>query len=149
MISFQEEPFSLAYEDASKLLSKHWEELAVNKDERPLNVDTEGYLKAEEAGMLKVLTLRDNGNLIGYSTFFIRGNLHYKTWINAVCDIYYVDPNYRKYGLGLAFFKDIVVYLKKMQVNSIYVHDKLSHSHSELFQALGFKAIEQTYEKVI
>lgn len=149
MISFQEETFLKAYEDASKLLTSHWEELAVNKDERPLDVDINGYLKAEEANMLKVYTLRDDGNLIGYATFFVRENLHYKTWIVATCDIYYVDPSYRKYGVGFKFFNDIVSELLKMNVRSIYVHDKLSHSHAELFQALGFKAIEQTYEKVI
>jgi len=145
-----QETFVQVFADAQELLEKHWDELAVNKAERPLDIDVDRYRQLDVLGLLKVFTLRDENNkLAGYATFMVMPNLHYKTWVCATCDVYYVDPACRKNGWGKFFFEFIKEQLKLYRVNSIYVHDKLSHSHSHLFKALGFKPIEQTYELVI
>lgn len=149
MITVNEEPFDKLLQELKPMLDKHWEELAVNKEERPLDVDYERYSRLSQEGLLKILTLRKDGVLVGYASFIVSSNLHYKGWVNAVCDVYYVLPEVRKEGLGTSFFKEIVQWLKFHKVNSIYVHDKLKHSHSKLFESLGFTAIEQTYEMVI
>lgn len=145
------EKFEDVYPELIPILERHWDELAINKEERPLNVDVDRYKLMSERDILRIYTLRDGmwGKLVGYASFIIVPNLHYKTWVNGICDVYWVDPEFRNAGWGTSFFKEIVVQLKNELVNSIYVHEKLSKPHGKLFESLGFKAIEQTYELVI
>lgn len=149
MIEYQEELISDLVDELKPLLEEHWQELAVNKEERPLDVDWDNYINLNNLGLMKIYTARKEGELVGYATFVVTTNLHYRTWKCATCDVYFVNPLYRKSGVGTEFFKEIVEWLRTYNVHSIYVHDKLSKSHSKLFTALGFKAIEQTYEMVL
>ena len=149
MITYQEELFKDIYEEMKPLLELHWEELAVNKDIRPLDVDVEGYTRVNEAGLLRIYTVREDNKLIGYAAFVINRSLHYKTWTSAICDVYYIDPVKRKSGLGLEFFKLIVLWLRGYKVNSILTQDKVHKPHKAFFEALGFKAIETNYEMII
>lgn len=145
-ISFQEEKIIDLREEIEPLLIKHWEELANNKDTRPLDVDFDLYIKLNEDGFIKVFTARIEGELIGYASFFIANNLHYKTWKYATADVYYLDPAYRKQGLGFIFFKEIKEWLKYLEVKSVTVQDKLNHSHRDFFIKIGFTPVEQLYE---
>lgn len=145
----KEELLKDCLEEMKPMLVKHWDELANNKDIRPLNPDYETYLCLSEIGILKVFTVRLEGVLIGYSSWMVTNNLHYKDWKYAVCDVYYLNPDYRKTGISLDFFFKTEDWLKGLGVKSITVQDKINHSHAKFFDRLGFKPIEQNYEKVI
>lgn len=149
MFTVQEELFKDVYEEAKPLLEAHWVELALHQDVRPLDADEERYRQLNDLGVLRIITIRRDTKLIGYASFLINTGLHYKTWKNAVCDIYYLDPSLRKEGLGLKFFQEILKWLKAYEVKSIVVQDKLHKSHKDFFLTMGFEAIEQTYEMII
>lgn len=149
MITFKEEKFAEILEETEPMFIKHWEELANNKEERPLDIDYIGYVKLNAEGYLRMFTVRDNSKLIGYSTWMIANNLHYQTWKHAVCDVYYLEPAYRKTGVANEMFSDIEGRLKNIGVNLVSIQDKVNHSHSKFFSNMGFKLTEQNYEKVL
>ena len=146
---FQEEKFQDVYKEAEPILLIHWKELANNQDIRPLDPDYERYCKLQDKGILNIFTARVDSKLVAYSSFIIANHLHYKTWKMALNDIYYVDPTYRKQGLGLAFFKNMEQWLKDKNVNQVNLQDKVKQPHKEMFEALGFTHTENNYEKIL
>lgn len=148
-IEFQEEKFDDVKSELEPIFKKHWEELANNKDTRPLDVDYTMYSVMSDLQILKVFTVRVDGKLIGYSFWIVAKHLHYKTWLYAVSDVYWLDPEHRKTGIALDFFFKIEDWLKGLGVKSITVQDKLTHKHNNFFNKLGYKPIEQLYEKII
>ena len=148
-ISFQEEKIRDVLEEMKPMLQDHWEELANNKDVRPLNPDYDRYIQLNNLDYIRMLTVRNGDKLIGYATFYVAHNLHYKDWMYASNDVYYLDPEYRQQRLGVAMFQAIEEWLQSMGVKNIVVQDKLHHSHESFFIKLGFTPIEQNYEKLI
>lgn len=149
-MKYQEELFNDIIHELGPLLVKHWQELANNKDIRPLDVDYAMYTTLNEQGIIRIFTARsDEGKLVGYFSFAIANNLHYKTWKFASIDVYYVDPEYRKGGIGFEMVGKVEDWLRSLGVKSLTLMDKLQHSHEKFFIALGYKPIEQHYEKVL
>ena len=148
-VSFQEEKFEDVIEELKPLLTFHWNELANNKDIRPLDVDFDTYVKLSEIGSLRLFTVRNDGVLVGYASFMLANNPHYKTWKYATCDVYYLDPRFRLSGIGTTMFEEIQSWLKSLGVKSVTVQDKINHSHEEFFLRLGFNLVERTYEKIL
>lgn len=148
MLSFQEEKFAYILEELEPLLLKHWKELANYKDQRPLDIDYIGYTKLNAEGIIRIFTVRNDGILIGYSSWVIANNLHYQTWKHAVCDVYYLEQEYRKTGVAAKMFDDIEERLKVSEVKLMTLQDKVTHSHNKLFISRGYMLTEQNYEKV-
>lgn len=148
MITYQEEKFKDIIDEIKPILEIHWNELANNKDIRPLNVDYNSYIKLNRAGIWKVFTVRNGGVLIGYTSFVITPNLHYKDWKYATNDVYYLHQDYRGHGVGYQMFKKSEEWLKNQGVKSVVVQEKIDHPHFDLFDKLGYTMIERNYEKV-
>ena len=148
-VVYKEEKIADILEDLKPLLLKHWEELANHKTDRPLDPDYVGYQTLNDLGILKMFTVRVDDVLVGYSIWLVTNHLHYKTWKYAVADIYWLHPDNRKTGMSFDFFFHTEDWLKAQGVKSITVQDKVNHSHSKFFNRIGYKPIEQVYEKVI
>lgn len=148
-ITYQEEKFENLIPELVPLFKIHWEELAINKDIRPLDVDYVGYCNFNRMGVIKVHTVRKDGELIGYSFWFINNNLHYKSWVMAKNDVYWLHPDHRKSGIGTEMFTKIKDWLKDMGVMNIVIQTKTDHPHEDFFQRLGFTKTESNYEMVI
>lgn len=91
----------LVYEDtdAFKFLTEletlfplHYDELCVTKD-FPLDPDYEAYKRIGAAGMLRCITCRADGELIGYIVFIVQPHLHYKSCKTAFEDIYFIKKS--------------------------------------------------------
>lgn len=149
MITYQEEQIENILGEMKPLLKLHWEELANNKDIRPLDVDYNRYSQLNAAGYIRVFTVRDEGVLVGYASFTVGPNLHYQSWKYAVSDVYYLNKAYRNKGIGPEMFSMIEAWLKSLEVKSITVQDKINHSHESFFKQMGYTPIEQLYEKVL
>ncbi len=149
-MKYQEEKISDTLEELKPMLIKHWEELANNKDVRPLDPDYDTYITLNEAGLVRLFTARDDSNrLVGYFIFVVCNNLHYKTWKHANVDIYYIDPEYRNLGSGSEMVNEVEKWLKSLGVQFITMMDKTHKSHQSFFTRLGYKMVEQNYEKLI
>lgn len=107
----------------------------------------EAYLHCEKEGLLRVFTVRqsETAELIGYAVFFVKLNLHFKTVKEAVHDLLFLYPKYRKGALGYRFVKWCDEELKKEGVNIILQSVSFLRDHSSLFKRLGYRLIDLVY----
>jgi len=131
-----------------RLLPLHYEELSVTK-EFPLEPDYEGYRRVAQAGMLRCITCRADGELIGYIIFFVSPHLHYKSCVTATEDIYFVRKEYRKGRIGIRLFQYAEDALKRRGVQRIVVNTKIHLDNSRLFEYLGYKITDKVFTKML
>lgn len=149
MITAQVESFIEGLEELKPLLPVHWEELALNKDEVPLDPQYDKYFAAENSGGLLYVTLREQGELAGYFIGFISPGLHYKTCLTCQMDIFYVYPTFRGNGGGFTLFNFVEKELKKRGVDKIFVGSKCHKDASFLFERLGYEKADVYYQKML
>ena len=95
-MDFQVERWATYARDAEALWPLHWKEVALTQDAVPLDMDTERYAALDEAGILHIVTGRDQGRLVAYFTALVLGHLHYKSTLHALTDLYYISPLWRR-----------------------------------------------------
>lgn len=148
---------TLVYEDVNgldfidefeQLFPEHYEELCVTK-EFPYSPDYAAYRRMAEAGLLRTITCRADGKLIGYIIFYIQPHLHYSTCLTAFEDIYFVTKEYRKGRIGIRLFQYAEKVLKERGVQRIVMHTKLHLDNSKLFEYLGYKWTDKVFTKIL
>lgn len=146
---------AVGFED---LLALHWEEVALNKDAVPLAVDWTQYRALERAGVLKILAMRQGGELVGYDIFFVQPTLHYATSTWALNDILYLAPEHRKGLAGARLIREAEQRLRELGVQKVLYHSKLHLNlgrHSEgdtvgrLLRRLGYAHVENVWAKML
>jgi GNAT superfamily N-acetyltransferase len=130
------------------LFPAHYEELCVTK-EFDYEPDYDAYKRLAQAGMLRCITCRADGELIGYIIFFISPHLHYKSCITATEDIYFVKKEYRKGRIGIRLFQYAEQVLKERGVQRIVMHTKVHLDNSKLFEYLGYKQTDKVFTKML
>lgn len=79
--------------DIETLIQNHALEVG---DNLALDPDIEAYTALEDAGVLRVFGVREEGLLVGYATFIVSSsNLHHKGLRCAANDMLYVMPKHR------------------------------------------------------
>lgn len=142
-MKFQREDTSI-YEEMKPLLQLHWEEIAHYKD-IPLEPDVAAYQAIEEAGNLRMYTVREDNELLGYGIFFIKHNPHYKSSVQAVQDIVFIRKDKR--GQGREFIAWCDEQLQHEGVDVVYHHVKAAHNFGPLLERQGYKLIDYIYGK--
>ncbi len=125
--------FAFAFEPLDKvradgvedILLRHWEEVALNKDQVPLAIDWTQYYALERAGILKSVVMRQGGRLIGYDAFFVQPTLHYRTSLWALNDILYLVPEHRRGRAGVLLIDAAEHLLRDLGVQKVLYHTKL------------------------
>lgn len=148
-LTFAVEPFAAMIEEAKPLLSRHWEELALDKEQIHLAPDWERYARLEAEGALSVVTVRENGKLVGYSWMIIQRGLHYSDVLEAYMDIYWIAPEVRGRFGGRRLFHTVEAELKRRGVIRVHVGSKLHRDSSRLFRALDYVPIELWFSKLL
>ena len=105
------------------LARAHWREVGVHQDEIPYAPDYEKFQELEDAGMFRILSVRKDDLLIGYSGFMIQPHLHYKTKLHALNDVIYVDKAERGYP-GIRLILEAENKLIAMGIRRILYHSK-------------------------
>ncbi len=145
MSTFQCELLRNCITEALPLLEKHWREIAHYQD-IILEPDLEQYERLEQLGFLKVFTARDSDNtLIGYAVYFIKRNIHYKSSLQAVQDVIYIDKDKR--GMGFKFIKWCDQQLKELGVQAVYHHVKKQHNFGPALERQGYELVDLIYGK--
>lgn len=149
MITFQKESLYPFVYQAMELFNKHYQEIAERTDVIKLDPDLESYEKLEEFNKLEVHTIRNNGELIGYSLWFIVNHLHYRKSITASSDILFVSPEYRKGLTGVRFIRWTFEEIKKRNPQRIMFHVKDHVDYSPIIKRMGAKHFESIYTIVM
>lgn len=145
MITAQVEPWHPTIEEIKPILPLHWEELALNKDRVPLQPQWHVYDARNARGELLLVTLREDGRIIGYFIGFIAPGLHYETCLTCHLDIFYVHPEHRgKFG-GIRLLRAVKNELKRRGVQRWFMGSKTHADASRLFEAMRFEKVETTY----
>jgi GNAT superfamily N-acetyltransferase len=144
VITFGVEPFPDFLEEAKPLFPQHWEELALNKDQVPLDPQYEVYLERDRRGEVLLIAGRETGRLVGYFVGFVAPGLHYRTCLTLTMDIFYVLPECRGRS-GLRLFRAVEAEAKRRGVQRMFVGSKLHKDAGWLFEKLGYVEVERYY----
>lgn len=147
MITTAVERLEHILDEVKLLLPEHYEKLALDKSGSPLDPMYEVYLEREQDGQISVVTLRDNGQLIGYWVAFICPGLHYRTVLTSTMDIWNVKPEYAHTTAPLRLIKAVEAEMRRRGVKRWFAGEKLHKPCGRLFEAVGMRKIESTYSK--
>jgi GNAT superfamily N-acetyltransferase len=124
---------------------EHWRELALNQDTVPLDPDWDRFYALDVQGILRVLTVRAEGQLVGYVFLLLGPHLHYKSTLWAHCDMFWLDPLYRQGWTGVKMFKALLRGASDMNAKIASVPVKLHFMGGrviKLLERLGFSKVE-------
>lgn len=150
-LTVQLEEFKSALPEMEPFFPDHWKELALHQEEISLDVDYDRYHKLAEMGILKIITVRDSGKLIGYHWVLVNQHLHYKSTVYAMTDVYYVHPNYRKGNIGVKLFQESekILRLLGVKVMAVFAKEKINPGVGATLEYAGFKNSESVYVKLL
>lgn len=149
MITAQVESLTDTLEELKPLLPLHWEELALNKDDVPLDPQYDVYLQRDAAGEITFVTVRDDGALIGYLVGFVMPGLHYKTCLTCITDIFYLVQDKRAFGAGTMLFDAAEKELKRRGVKRWFVGSKDHKACSDFLTMRGLAPVETMHSKML
>lgn len=149
MIEYLEESIKDVLEEMKPLLVAHYKEVHAFPDKIPFNPDYELYFLLEEHNNLHVLTIRDDGKLVGYIIAFVRTNPHYQDHVYAVNDIIYLDPEYRHTDVSRNMLMIAEDCYRRLGASVITYHMKVSVPFKSLCESVGLEHKENMYMKYI
>ena len=149
MIKYQQEFIDSVKSDILPLLHLDWLEIEHQKDIREFDPDWETYEALEQAGILKVFTVRSEGKLVGYYSCVVSPSLHSRGLLQAAVDAIYLHPDYRKGLTGYKLIKFAEKCLKEDNVKIILLGTTEVNPIDPLLLKLGYSKTEAKFEKVL
>lgn len=116
MITVQVERFADCQTELAAIFPLHWEELGKFKNRMPLAPQYTEYRRRNEAGYLLLVTVRQDGTIVGYYTVQIAPGFHYERTLTATMDLCYILPVVRNRGLALPLFRAVEKELRRRGV---------------------------------
>lgn len=148
-LSAQVEPYGLVLPELLPHYSAHWLEVALDQDkpEAALKPQFGVYAVRDAAGELVLVTLRDEGPIVGYFLCFVSRGLHYSDCLTAQMDIIYVTPRVRGRHGGMRLIRTMRRELQRRGVKRWFVGEKIGRSSGlgRIYQLAGFRPVETYY----
>ena len=92
MTTFQVESVEEWASEAGQLIRDHWQELGLDLD-LEIAPDFAKMKAMEDVGMFKVVTVREDGVMVGYLLAVVSKHQHYRTSpLMLIVDAYYISP---------------------------------------------------------
>ena len=110
-----------------------------------VGLDLDMYSKLDTIGALKVFTVRDDGELIGYCTFIIQKHLQHKEHKQASQDVLFIQKDKR--GYGTEFMKWCDSQLKESGISFVFRSVTQIKDWSLILKRLNYKQMETIYMK--
>ena len=145
-IVFARETVAGIWEEAQPLFAAHWREIAHYPD-IPFAPDREMYVQLDESGLLRVFTVRLDGQLAGYNAFFVKPHPHYSGSLQAAQDVLFLHPDCRNAGIGIRFIDWCDGELAAEGVQVVTQHLKAAHNHGPLLERLGYELMDLIYTR--
>lgn len=142
ILKYQLEKLEDIYDEILPILKEHYLEIAHYKDIK-FEPNISEYYRLEDIGIIKIYTVREESELIGYAVFIIKSHLHYKSSLTAGQDILYIKKEKR--GFGRDFINWCDGELKKLGVQVVYQHVKANHDFGSMLETLDYKLVDKLY----
>jgi len=142
--------FAEGYDAMYQDMLTHWKEVPFGNFDLELDLDTDKYMEAEEAGFACYYLVRDDsGQAIAYMSVFASPMLKHKGLMAAVTDAFYVAPEHREGGV----FAELLEFVEKdlascgIEYFSV-VHNPRYKGKTELFLTnIGYCKTEVSFTK--
>lgn len=134
MTSFQVETWA----DYSRDCRPLWEETCREHASEPLDPDFSAYERLESAGKLRILTVRDGGEMIGYIIFVIYNHPHHAGLLCGCEDAFYLSNAHRKGITGAKMIREGIRLLKADGVQRVFFTTDATKDCGPLLERLGF-----------
>jgi len=144
-MEFKEEAFSQIYAEATPLLEQHHKE--ISKYDFDLDPDLETYKKLSELRIYQSFTVRDEGELVGYAGFFVSPKLHFKSVLQAINDVIYIQPALRGNGIGKHFISYIDDAMKFKGVDVTFYNVPAKNDWSIILKDKGYELHDYLYSR--
>jgi L-amino acid N-acyltransferase YncA len=148
-VTFHVESMRSIHQEMQPLLHDHWNEIALDHHEVPLDPDWHRYFELDDKGSLSVLAARSEGELVGYHIAVISPHLHYKGTLHGITDVYYLKPGFRQGFTGIKMFKAVNEEMKRRGVVKLITGTKLHHDMGRIFERLGYRETERVFTKIV
>ncbi len=163
MITYQVEKYEDVINEIIPMFRIHYDEIATDKDVKPLDPDLNRYQELERLGMLRIFTVREAAppvegqdyydgkptRLVGYFVSFVMNHIHYRQTKVALNDIMYVEPAHRGSTVGYRMMKLAKQDLKNLGADVLIIHMKCAYPFRPLLTKLGFHLTEENWECVL
>lgn len=147
-ITFTQISYNALLNEGAHLFRQHWEEIALHKAERPLNVNHAGFFQQESQGRLNVFAVYEEQTLVGYAVFVFSLSSHYSIPV-AVNDAFYLQPEFRKGWTALKFIKYCVKKLQATQAKQLIWRTKSHQSFASLLERCGLCEDDVCYSMLL
>lgn len=130
------------------LFLEHWNEASLEK--YPLDPDFDLYYSWDVQGVLRCLTVRHEGVLVGYLFLLLSGHVDHKSTLIAQAEKFWLDPAFRQGWTGVKLFKEAARAAKEWGAAEIAVPVELHVLDGRLatmLQRLGFRPVETIYSR--
>ena len=145
MITAQVESFTEQETELRGLIDRHYEELSLHKGRYPLSPQWHVYREREQRDELVFVTLRRDGQMIGYWITFVTPGLHYSTCLTAIMDIWFVSPDHVRGKAPLVLARAVKRELTRRGVNLWFAGSKNHKPCGPFLERLGFEEVETYY----
>ena len=125
-------------EEMNLLTEQHYQEITLYKDKVKLNPDWEVYKRAEDNKQFFLFTARIDGELVGYSAFFLKPHLHYKDILVGSNDVLFLKKEHRSGSTGIKLLRYSEQKMKEFGANKITWHVKYSNDFRPILHRMGY-----------
>ena len=145
--TFQVEPWADVEDSIRALTSIHWQEIAIDKEHIPLNINWELYRIRAADGSLHVTTVRCHNAVVGYYVSFIGPHPHYGPEPWGFLDAFYIVKGHRNANAGLRLFETMEDDMKRLGVKALISSTKKHHNVGPLFEFRAWQQVGYQYMK--
>lgn len=155
-LEYRWEKFSALIPELPRLFKLHYDEVITDKDRLQMDFKWNRHLDMENMGVLKVMTARSDGMLVGYVLWLINENLNFLI-VNAITSLYFLDPLYRPGGddgltYGQMLFTESEQGLKEMGAGCILITSPsgaTTPAFDRMMKVMGYKPFQNVYSKFL
>lgn len=140
----QAEPWTDFWRDGAQLIYNMYKETG---EGIPFDPDVSGYGDLYDKGRLLVLTVRDDGTMIGYVIFVVLQHFHSRTWRAAFEEGLHLTQEYRKGTLGIRMLAFAEMVLTELGVRRVYLTERPQVAVDKLYLRRGYKLVARQWAK--
>ena len=145
MLSYQSEnPYDIK-EELLPLHICHYED--DHRKDTPLDINWEQYKAGYEAGLVELVTARDEGAVVGYITSIIGEHQHTQGTKSANMDTLFVSESHRNEGIATELVNSMEEHLIAADVSWFSAGFREESTAQGVLGSLGYNKIECTFGK--